>query len=226
MKDSPFEDALEGALCGKYVRVHSDTGVFEGWVEDVHHDRGSIVLCDATNVKREESVGSVFVRVCDAVEVLKPKQRIEFRRIEGLRPHPEYDDDATPAESLVRQCYETGFPGVFPVVRDSGTIIDGHEAVAAAELAGLEAIPVEVVDVTDQQAATQFRLTHRSKPTPDSDEGGAGTSAEQPSEGDESANVGAEGDKADSSDIETDGHDEDTDEDDDEDSGAVFGYGD
>lgn len=213
MEDSPFEDALEGALCGKYVRVHSDTGVFEGWVEDVHHDRGSVVLRDATNVKREESVGSAFVRVCNAIEVLKPKQRIEFRRIEELRPHPEYDIDVTPAESIVQHCYRTGFPGVFPVVRNNGTIIDGHEAVAAAELAALEGIPVEVVDVTDQQAANLFRLANRSNPDASEGEGGSGAAAGQSGDGDKTADEEAGSDSADSN------------EDDEDDSGAVFGYG-
>lgn len=163
MSNNPFNDTLDWALRGKYVRIHTDTGVFEGWVARVHHSRGSVVLHDATNTTTEESLGSVFIRVCDVVEVLKPKKRIEFAPLDQLTPYPEYDIDFTPSDSVIRQCYRNQFPGSFPVIRENGTIINGHKRVAAAEISGIERLPVEVIKVTDQQAADLFRLAHRSE---------------------------------------------------------------
>lgn len=161
MTDSSFNDTLDRALRGKYVRVHTETGVFEGWVDRVHGNRGSVVLHDATNTTTDESLGSVFIRVCEAVEVLKPRKRIEFVPLEELSPYPEYDIDFTPEDGIIRRCYRNQFPGSFPVVRENGTILDGHKRVAAAEIAGLERLPVEVIAVTDQQAADLFRVAHR-----------------------------------------------------------------
>lgn len=161
MSNNPFDDTLDRALRGKYVRVHTEAGTFEGWADRVHHDRGSVVLHDATNTTTEESLGSVFIRACEVVEVLKPKRRIEFVALEDLSPYPEYDTDFTPDEDVIEQCYRTQFPGGFPVVRENGTILNGHKRVAAAEIAGLERLPVEVIAVTDQQAADLFRVAHR-----------------------------------------------------------------
>lgn len=166
MSNNPFNDTLDWALRGKYVRVHTDTGVFEGWVDRVHHNRGSIVLHDATNTTTEESLGSVFIRVCEVVEVLRPKKRIEFVSLEELSPYPEYDIDFTPEDDIIRQCYRNQFPGSFPVVRENGTIINGHKRIAAAEIAGVEHLPVEVISVTDQQAADLFRIAHRDEDEP------------------------------------------------------------
>src|SRR6056297_1527640 len=47
MSNDPFDDTLDRALRGKYVRVHTEAGTFEGWADRVHHDRGSVVLHDA-----------------------------------------------------------------------------------------------------------------------------------------------------------------------------------
>lgn len=158
--DNSFTDTVDGTLRGKYVRVHSDVGVFEGWADRITPDRGSIVLHDGTNLTTEESIGSVFVRSCEAVEVLRPTKHIEFCAISDLDPYPQYEPPAPPAPELVQLAYRNQFPGEFPVVRENATILSGHEYVAAAEVAGLERIPVEVIAVSDTQAAELFRLAH------------------------------------------------------------------
>lgn len=213
MSTDRFGDALEGALRGKYARVHTDAGTFEGWVDRVRRDRGSVVLRDATNTTTDESLGSVFVRDCDVVEVLKPKRRIEFVALEELSPYPEYDTGFALDDDVVGQYYRNRFPEGFPVVRDNGTILDGHKRVAAAEAAGLDHLAVEVLSVTDQQAAELFRVAHRAGSDADADaddEAGAGAGSEADSGGDDS------------------GGDADPDTDsggtDDEDSDVTFGY--
>lgn len=205
MSTDRFGDALEGALRGKYARVHTDAGTFEGWVDRVRHDRGSVVLRDATNTTTDESLGSVFVRACDVVEVLKPTRRIEFVALEELSPYPEYDAGFAIDDDVVGQYYRNRFPEGFPVVRDNGTILDGHKRVAAAEAAGLDHLAVEVLSVTDQQAAELFRVAHRA---------GSDDDDEAEAEGDsDDGNPGGDADP-----------DADAGGTDDEDSGVTFGY--
>lgn len=210
---NPFNTTLDWALRGKYARVHTDTGVFEGWVDRVHHNRGSVVLHDATNTTTEESLGSVFIRVCEVIEVLTPKKRIEFISLEDLSPYPEYDIDFRPKDEIVRQCYRNQFPGSFPVVRENGTIINGHKRVAAAEIAGLEQLPVEMISVTDQQAADLFRVAHRDSDN-DEEVDRTTTDSEDTTDETDTAEPGSA----------ASGDSQKTDQDDDEGSGVVFGY--
>ncbi len=158
---NPFNDALDWALQGKRVRVHTDHGVFEGWVDRIHHGRGSLVLHDCYDEERDAEIGSAFIRTAQIVTVLKPKKRIEFRAVDELDAHPAHPDDFEPRDAVVRRCYRNQFAGGYPVVREDGTIINGHKRIAAAQLSGLDEHPVEVVDVTDDQADELFALAHR-----------------------------------------------------------------
>jgi ParB family chromosome partitioning protein len=115
---------------------------------------------DAT-VNGEESIGSVFIRTPDVVEVLKPKKRIEWRHVEELQPFPNHDLDFEPQDRIIRACYRNQYAKSFPVIRENGTIINGHKRIKAARVAGLERHPVEVLDVTDEQAAELFAVAHR-----------------------------------------------------------------
>jgi ParB family chromosome partitioning protein len=102
------------------------------------------------------------------------------------------------------------------VVRENGTIINGHKRVAAAEIAGLEQLPVEMISVTDQQAADLFRIAHRDG---DDDDGEVGRTTKD---------SGDTTDKTDSAETDSaasrDPQEADQDDDDDDDSGVVFGY--
>jgi hypothetical protein len=202
MEDS-FIHAVDGTLRGKYVRVHSEVGIFEGWADRTDPDRGSIVLHDATNTTTEESIGSVFLRTCTAVEVLRPAKRIEFCAVGDLDPHPDYELTEPPAREIIRRAYRNRFPGEFPVVRENGTILTGHEQVAAAEVAGLSHIPVEMIAVDDEQAAELFRLAHG--------DGATGT--------EETADSGADTSEGSTSDDGTE-----TEAPDDDSEGPVYGY--
>jgi ParB family chromosome partitioning protein len=151
---------LDWALQGKYARVDSGSKEYEGWVEIVHHNRGSVILHDAVNARTDESLGSVYVRVIETAEVVKPKKRVEYRSLDKLRPNPDHDGEFTPDPDIIRRCYRNQYAGSFPVVREDGTIINGHKRIAAARAAGMEAHPVEVVDVEDDVAAELFQLAH------------------------------------------------------------------
>jgi ParB family chromosome partitioning protein len=157
---NPFNQSLDWALQGKYARVDSGSKEYEGWIEIVHHNRGSVIIHDAVNTTTGESLGSVYVRVIETAEVVKPKKHVEHRRLDTLRPNPEHDGEFTPDPNIIRRCYRNQYAGSFPVVRDDGTIINGHKRIAAARAAGMEAHPVEVVDVDDDVARELFQLAH------------------------------------------------------------------
>lgn len=202
--DDSFINVVGETLRGKYVRVHSEVGVFEGWADRTDPDRGSIVLHDATNTTTEESIGSVFLPTCAAVEVLRPAKRIEFCAVGDLKPHPEYELVEPPAPETIRQAYRNQFPGEFPIVRENGTIITGHEQVAAAEVAGLSRIAVEMIAVDDEQAAELFRLAHNDEVK--------STAESNDSESDASEQAASEDNKAQAETA------------DDDDEGPVYGY--
>ena len=162
MSNNPFHDTLDWALQGKYARVVAEGRTYEGWVERVHHSRGSVVMHNVT-VDDTEELGSVFVRTPDIVEVIKPKKRIEWRSVDELRPFPDHDLDFEPKDDIIQACYRNQYAKSFPVVREDGTIINGHKRIKAARVAGLDHHPVEVIDVTNEQAAELFAVAHRSQ---------------------------------------------------------------
>lgn len=86
-----------------------------------------------------------------------------------MQPYPDHDLDFEPKDRIIRSCYRNQYAKSFPVVREDGTIINGHKRIEAARVAGLERHPVEVIDVTDEQAAELFAVAHRSQ-LEDSDE--------------------------------------------------------
>ena len=162
MTSNPFHDSMDRALQGKYARVVTEGRTYEGWVERVHHSRGSVVMHTVT-VDDTEELGSVFIRTPDIVEVIKPQKRVEWWDVNELQPFPDHDLDFEPKDSMIRSCYRNQYAKSFPVVREDGTIINGHKRIKAARVAGLDHHPVEVIDVTDDQAAELFAVAHRSQ---------------------------------------------------------------
>jgi ParB family chromosome partitioning protein len=158
---NPFNRALDWALQGKYARVHDADRTYEGWIERIHHGRGSVILHDVTTDDGEH-LASVFVRSPGTITALKPGKRVQYRRLDDLQPFPEHPQDYTPADDVIRRCARNRYAGSFPVVRENGEILNGHKRVTAARRAGLESHPVEVVDVTDEQARELYQIAHRS----------------------------------------------------------------
>ena len=106
MTGNPFHDTLDWALQGKYARVVAEGRTSEGWVERVHHSRGSVVMHNVT-VDDTEELGSVFIRTPDVVEVIKPKKRVEWRSLNEVQPFPDHDLDFEPKDDMIRSCYRT-----------------------------------------------------------------------------------------------------------------------
>jgi ParB family chromosome partitioning protein len=139
MTNNPFHDTLDWALQGKYARVVAEEKTYEGWIERVHHSRGSVVMHDVT-VDDTESLGSVFIRTPDIVEVIKPKKRIEWHDIDELQPFPDHDLDFEPKDTIIRACYRNQYAKSFPVIQKDGTIINGHKRLRLLGLPVLSAI--------------------------------------------------------------------------------------
>lgn len=171
MTSNPFNRSLDWALQGKYARVHDGGQTYEGWIERIHHGRGSVILHDVTTDEGEH-LASVFVRSPGAITALEVGKQIEYRRVDDLQPFPEHPQAFDPADDVIRRCARNRYAGSFPVVRENGEILNGHKRVAAARRAGLESHPVEVLDVTDKQAHELYQIAHRSHEEPDSGEAG------------------------------------------------------
>lgn len=181
MTSNPFHRTLDRTLQGKYARVVERGREYEGWIERVHHNRGSVVMHSVT-VNDTEELGSVFLRTPDIVEVVKPQKRIEWWSVDELEPFPDHDLEFEVKDRIIRSCYRDQFAKSFPVVRTDGTIINGHKRVKAAQIAGLDRHPVEVIDVSDEQAAELFALAHREQREESSENGDEDDEAETETE--------------------------------------------
>lgn len=164
---NPFNRTLDWVVRGKRAHVRDASGhEYEGWIDRVHHGQQSVVLRDATNLEEDRDVGGVYVREVDAIEVLEPRRTIEHVAIDDLHPHPLHPLDFEIVDDHLRRAYRNDFVGSFPVVRerpeDGGyEVLNGHKRVAAAEAAGLERHPVELIDVDDSTSAALFELAHQ-----------------------------------------------------------------
>lgn len=177
---NPFNDELDWALRGKLVRVHTSHRVYDGWVERVHHQRGSIILHDCEVMNRLEDHklsdpkrrGSVFIRNPEEVEVKRPRKEIIFPNLELIMDSPYIDHDFEVADDHMQSAYRNRFTGSFPVVRelepdhprydtnDRYELINGHKRIAAAREAGLLRHPCESIRVDDETAKELVALAH------------------------------------------------------------------
>lgn len=183
---NPFNDRLDWALQGKNVRVHTSHRVYTGWVERVHHQRGSVILHDAEVQTRladhelsdPESVGSVFCRSPEQIVTLYPRKSIEYLSVGLVVDSPHYEEDLTPKDYHMRRVYRNGFAGSFPVVRpihneneiEHYELINGHKRVEAIRQVGLDEHPFEVFECTDEQAERLYHLAHREHESDDDEE--------------------------------------------------------
>jgi len=166
MTSNPFNRSLDNALKGTLARVADGNRTYTGWIERVHHGRGSVLLHDVETTDGEE-LDCVFVRSPGTIAVLSRGKTIADWPLAELHSFALHDSDFTLTDDFITECARRKFAGSFPLVRDDGTIIDGHKRVAAARRAGLASHPVEVMTLTDEQAEELYRLAH---PDTDPDE--------------------------------------------------------
>jgi len=157
---NPFYTEMDWLVQAKKLKVYGDDFCYTGWGAMNKHGSSEVILHDATNTETGESVGSVYLRDVTRIESIEPRKTIEYRSLEDLTPHPEYNIEFEPRNEQITRCYRNQSTGSYPVIRSDGTIINGHKRVAAAIAAGLEKHPCEVIEVTDEQAKELFELAH------------------------------------------------------------------
>lgn len=163
---NPFTQSLDPNLRGRYVRVVSNDGqVLEGWLERMHHHDRHVVLRDAVDVDRDEELGAAMISHADVIEVLEAPSRIERVALDDVEPAPYHEREITldGNRQYVDQVRDRGFVGSFPVVRPihgAFEIVEGHKRIWACRQAGLEAHPMEIVDVDEWAAARRFVADH------------------------------------------------------------------
>lgn len=140
---NPFNNTLDDALCGKYVEVANNEMLYRGWVDKIHHQRGSVVLHDAVRHVRPDyvepdarplsvydeeawqSVGSVFIRTAQSITSLDQTDTKEITVLDPAvtTPHPLYPDEIEVVEDHLWRAFRDGFTGGYPVVR---SLSDSH----------------------------------------------------------------------------------------------------
>lgn len=171
MVSSNFRSAATSHLRGERVRVVSNDGqVVIGWLEQFDADSRHALLRDATlEDGYERDRGTVFVSHADTVEQLDDDARIERIALEHVSPSPFHVREFDPAENAlyVDEVRRAGWADSFPVVRpipvpsgDSYEIVEGHKRLWAAERAGFDTHPVEVVELDNWEAAKVFIFDH------------------------------------------------------------------
>lgn len=179
-----FNQSLDWLLKGKYVEVSTEEYLVRGWVERVHHKRGSLVLHDGERKKHPKHapedddwspIGGAFIRTPNAMMLTKPEQGKEIKMISPdiTVPFPDHPLDFDPVDSHIRNAYRNQYTGSYPVVRelpetheeydtnDRYQIINGHKRLEAARVAGLQFHPVEVLRCTDAEAYDLFHVAHK-----------------------------------------------------------------
>lgn len=162
MSRNPFYQHLDWLVKGKYIRVRADKHTYCGWGAIANHNDGSIILHDAVNEDTNTEVGSVFLHSCESIEVIKPTKKIEMRRLKDLKPYPAHNTEFSSDDEVMRRSYRNKSTGSYPVIRENGTIINGHKRINSAIKAGLSHHPVEVINVSDDEAEELFKLAHSS----------------------------------------------------------------
>lgn len=170
---SGFDSAVASSFRGEFARVVSNDGqIFQGWVEDVQADNRHVLLRDAVLVFEggTDSRGAVLVAHADSIEKLNRESAIARAALGNLRQAPWHtaEFDVADHQLYVDEVRREGWASSFPVVRQiqderrspDFEIVEGHKRLWAAAQAGLDAHPVEIVELDDFEAAGRFVCDH------------------------------------------------------------------
>lgn len=171
MSNNPFNHVLDRTFQGQHVRVSDGDSIYEGYVDRIHHNKGSVVLHNALQVRPrpEEKVGSVYLRTVESMHVTTRQKRIQVVDIDLIDDFPAYDHDFEVVDWHMRSAVRNGFTGSFPLVREMWNatkrryqILNGHKRIEACRRVGLQNHAVEVIRCSDEEADELFGLAHRS----------------------------------------------------------------
>lgn len=162
---NPFQDQIDDEFRGRRVRVQSPTGVYEGWLQIRGYNDRAALLFDAE--RDGEHVGTVVVNEITAYErVGGDGPTVERVAVESIVPSPysQRTFETANFRQYVREIRERGHLTSFPVVRPRADgqfeLVSGHRRFEAARSAGLEAVPVRIVEMDDWEATVAFVDEH------------------------------------------------------------------
>ncbi|WP_175507139.1 ParB N-terminal domain-containing protein [Halostagnicola kamekurae] len=156
--------------------------MYEGYVEMVHHNRGSVIMHNCRELTEGQKVGSVFVRIVDEIIQLESHKEIQELNPERVANSPHYEAKIIPRDYHMRLAYRNGYTGSFPVARklekdhprfdpsQQYELVNGHKRVAAMKRVGLQKHPFEVIQCTDEEAKELYELAHRDQDSEDSED--------------------------------------------------------
>ena len=179
-RESTHECSIDFTIDGSRLRVHGDKYSYEGWGQ-INASERSLRLYDAQRDDGEQ-FDTVFVHNPNVVERLDDAHSIELLKPEVLQPSPydvretdlrEADPSRVPPKrhkNIYRHQKLFSYPVANRTVDGKHVLIAGHRRVAAAKHAGLEQIPIRVVEVSKWKATQMFVHEHLPYPTESSQE--------------------------------------------------------
>ena len=159
------DDQVKKELSGTKVRTVTAENDYVGWVKEWDTETRSLILYDAVQ-DGDERRDVVVVNTPLSIERLSNDRRIdvvETARIEPSR-YSARDHDVFVYHELTRAASERGHLLSYPIVRSevdgSYELISGHSRVRIASKAGLDEIPVRIVNIDDWEATVRFVREH------------------------------------------------------------------
>lgn len=160
---NPYLEELDDTFRGKYVRIITDEGTYEGYARIFNYNDGEVILHGA--MKDGDHIGSVAVSEYTAIEQTDAPELLDVP-VDSLVESPysarEYSD--SDLDEYARDLRMRGALYSFPTARPHGEaeyqLIGGHRRTRAAKRAGFETIPVRIISLTDWEALQQFVDEH------------------------------------------------------------------
>jgi len=176
MPINPFSEDELDEFYGIPVRVTHDSAEYEGWVRRIYGDMDAVVMQDVT-APDGESLGAVTLREPDRIERVDSTPDIRTIPLAEVTPsvYDCHSDTKLQTQALTRIIRRRGHLIDYPVVRPVESeyeIVDGHGRLKAARRADLNEAAMEVVPMSDWEAAERFVEDHVPPIDSDPDEEG------------------------------------------------------
>lgn len=168
-----YEGWVQQRFNGSRVRVTTESHVYEGWARTWNHDQPSLMLYDAERDDGER-FNVVVVNRFTSVEQLGAVEPIEVVSVDDIEPSPYSARTHDEVTSHVREARFRGHMLTYPTVHrrsEKYEVLGGHRRVNTAKRAGLDSLPVRVLDLTEWGAACRFVFEHFPLPSEHDDRG-------------------------------------------------------
>lgn len=162
MDKSPYEYWTEQLFLGERVRVHTPSHEYEGWARAWNHEPPALVLNDVERGDGER-LDTVVVQEIVSAEQLGPVESIERVPVDDVYPSPYSAREHEELSSGVRETHLRGHLISYPTAtetEDGYELLGGHRRFNTAKHAGLDALPVRLLDLDPWEATRRFVYEH------------------------------------------------------------------